>query len=175
MNPEKHRSVEKIRKCKNTVESIEETTNMKLQNITTSHYQLNLCVVKVPSRSGVSNTRPAGRMWPARCICAAREQLKNWEYCKFWSNLAYLRAFLVNCGPQELFTDKLRPAKHFFFGMWPSHKFEFETPGLDHRFLTGVHEPLRAPRRGSWGSAEITSFLFKISSFMHFGVRRHKF
>ncbi len=42
-----------------------------------------------------------------------------------------LRAFLVNCGPQELFSDKLRPAKHCFFGMWPSHKFEFETPGID--------------------------------------------
>jgi hypothetical protein len=28
-------------------------------------------------KPGVSSTRPAGRMWPARCINAAREHLKN--------------------------------------------------------------------------------------------------
>jgi hypothetical protein len=59
--------------------------------------------------------------------------------------------------PARAFSDELRPAKHFFFGMWPSHKFEFETPELErlpeykmiiicrrkviHRFLlrTGQH------------------------------------
>ncbi len=35
------------------------------------------------------------------------------------------------------FSDKLRPAKHFFFGMWPSHEFEFETPAL-----TYTHVPI---------------------------------
>jgi len=27
-------------------------------------------------KSGVSNTRPAGRMWPARCVFAARDIIK---------------------------------------------------------------------------------------------------
>jgi hypothetical protein len=25
----------------------------------------------------------------------------------------------------------LRPAEHFFFGMWPADEFEFETPGIN--------------------------------------------
>ncbi len=41
-----------------------------------------------------------------------------------------LSAFLVICGPQKL-VSKLRPAEHFFCGMWPSDKFEFETPDLE--------------------------------------------
>ncbi len=28
------------------------------------------------NRAGVSNTRPAGRMWPARCVCATRDIIK---------------------------------------------------------------------------------------------------
>ncbi len=66
--------------------------------------------------SGVSNTRPAGRMWPTRCICAARKQLKNWQNYNFWSFLAHFSAFLVNCSPQKLFFNKLRPAEPFFLG-----------------------------------------------------------
>jgi hypothetical protein len=41
------------------------------------------------------------------------------------------RAFLVNCGPLKLFSNKLRPAEQFFGGMRPSNTFEFETPGLN--------------------------------------------
>ncbi len=41
-----------------------------------------------------------------------------------------LSAFLVICGPEKLVSNKLRPAEHFFCGLWPSDKFEFETPGL---------------------------------------------
>ncbi len=31
------------------------------------------------------------------------------------------------CAPPDAF---VRPAEHFFFGMWPSDQFEFETPDL---------------------------------------------
>ncbi len=41
-----------------------------------------------------------------------------------------LRAILVNCGPQNLFSKKLWPAENFFFGMWPSDEFQYETPAL---------------------------------------------
>ncbi len=40
-------------------------------------------------------------------------------------------AFLVNCGPQKLFSYKLWPAEHFFSRMWPFDQFEFETPELE--------------------------------------------
>ena len=36
------------------------------------------------SRPGVSNTRPAGRMWPAKVVYAARGPLKK---CKLWEFL----------------------------------------------------------------------------------------
>jgi hypothetical protein len=43
----------------------------------------------------------------------------------------YLRAFLVNCGRKSFFSNKLRPMDYFFFGMWPSDKFEADTPDLN--------------------------------------------
>ncbi len=42
--------------------------------------------------------------------------------------LLILRSFLVNCRQQKLIFLKMRPEELFFFGMWPSDKFEFETP-----------------------------------------------
>jgi hypothetical protein len=45
-----------------------------------------------------------------------------------------LRTFLVNCGPQKLFSSKLWPAEPSFFGMFPSNKFEFVTPALGSDF-----------------------------------------
>ncbi len=83
--------------------------------------------ILISSAPGFSNTLPAGLMWPARCICAARKHSEKYQNYKFWSKKAYLRASLVNCGPQKLFfLKKLWPAEHFFFGMWPSNIFEFE-------------------------------------------------
>ncbi len=55
---------------------------------------------------------------------------KNDKSIKFDQILLILRAFLVNCGPQKLFSYKLRPVEHSFSRMWPSDQFEFETPGL---------------------------------------------
>ncbi len=36
-----------------------------------------------PVKSGVSNTRLAGRMWPVRCVCEASDNLKRWVNCIF--------------------------------------------------------------------------------------------
>jgi hypothetical protein len=52
---------------------------------------------------------------------------KNNKSVKFDQILYILRAFLVNCSPHKLFLNKLQSTEHFFSGMWPSHKFEFQT------------------------------------------------
>jgi len=38
-------------------------------------------------KAAVSNTQPAGRMWPARGSIAAREHQEKWRLKKYWSNL----------------------------------------------------------------------------------------
>jgi hypothetical protein len=58
---------------------------------------------------------------------------KNEKSIKFDQIYLILRAFLVFCGPQKLFSYKLRHAEHFSSSIWPSNQFEFETPGLDHQ------------------------------------------
>ncbi len=42
------------------------------------YYSQHRCICKSVccARSGVSNKRPAGRMWPAGCVCAARNIIK---------------------------------------------------------------------------------------------------
>jgi hypothetical protein len=56
---------------------------------------------------------------------------KNDKSIKFDQIRLIFRGFLVYCGPQKLFSYKLRPAEHFFSRMWPSDQFEFETPDVD--------------------------------------------
>jgi len=41
-----------------------------------STYTLFMFEPPPPYTPGVANTRPAGRMWPARCVCAARNIIK---------------------------------------------------------------------------------------------------
>jgi hypothetical protein len=41
----------------------------------------------------VSNTRPAGRVWPPTCVCAAMRILKDEKNCNFLSNLDYFERF----------------------------------------------------------------------------------
>jgi hypothetical protein len=65
--------------------------------------------------------------------CGPRTPQKNDKSIKFDQIKLILRAFLVNFGPQKLFSYKLRPAEHFFSRMWPSDQFEFETPALDEK------------------------------------------
>ncbi len=54
-------------------------------------------------------------------LCSPRTSQKLTTFSLF------LRVF-VNHGPQKLFSNKLRPVEHIFFGMWPSDWFIFETP-----------------------------------------------
>ncbi len=108
---------------------------------------------------GVSNTRPT------RCIVAARKHPKNRQNYKFWSNLAYIEGVLVNCGPQKLFSTKLRPAEHFFL----EYEFEFETPGLHGRKLKLICE--------NWVKFSLNTFKFsdtvKMLNLVSFRILTH--
>ena len=82
-------------------------------------------------RSGVSNTRPAGRMWPARSVCAARDIIKITQIiAETTVFLQYKGTFSLLLRPAETFFLLMRPASHFFVKMWPAYETEFETPGL---------------------------------------------
>ncbi len=63
-------------------------------------------------------------------LCGPRTPQKNAKSIMFDQIKPIFRAFLVYCGPQKLFSYKLRPAEHFISRMWPSYQFEFETPGI---------------------------------------------
>jgi hypothetical protein len=56
------------------------------------------------SKTRVSNTRPTGSMWPARCIVRPANISKNWLEYKVWSYLYYFEEFYVNCGQQSIFS-----------------------------------------------------------------------
>ncbi len=79
-------------------------------------------------RAGVSSTRPAGHMWHTRCICAAREHLKKLTILLILNKVSLFKEQFV--ARLSFFLFKLRPGENFFFGMWPSNQFEFETPVL---------------------------------------------
>ncbi len=50
--------------------------NVDLQRCAAPNKTADYQKVKLDIKSGVSNTWPAGRMWPARCVCAARDIIK---------------------------------------------------------------------------------------------------
>jgi hypothetical protein len=50
---------------------------------------------------------------------------------KFWLVLTNL-VYFAGC------PCKLRPVDNFYLGMWPSDKFEFETPGLGQKLYHSV-------------------------------------
>ena len=85
-----------------------------------------------PFRSGVSNTRPAGRMWPAWRVYAARFVIKFPliidKNTVLWGTRVL---FIFYCAPQRHFLLLVRPASSFFIKMLPAYTFEFETPELD--------------------------------------------
>jgi hypothetical protein len=76
------------------------------------------------------------RIWPARCICSTCECLK---ITNFGQILLILRAFLVLQPAKAFFSYKLGSTEHFF-EMWPSNRFEFETPVLDFMFQNEIRE-----------------------------------
>ena len=58
------------------------------------------------SKSGVSNTRLAGRMWPAWCVCAARVIIKSSHFrvkiAVFSAHIVILGHFLPSLATREL-------------------------------------------------------------------------
>jgi hypothetical protein len=92
------------------------------------------------SATGVSNTRPAGRMWPARCVCAARGITKTTQIIDKTTVFSSVRAISAsNCGPRRHFSSKCGP-RAFFVKMWPAYETEFETPVLQH--VWAMSDPL---------------------------------
>jgi hypothetical protein len=85
----------------------------------------NICDNSLPR---VSNTRAA--CGPPYAFARPANVSKTDKIIKVDTILLMMRAFLVNCGPQKLFFNKQQPTEHFFFVMWPSYEYEFETPAL---------------------------------------------
>jgi hypothetical protein len=52
-------------------------TMRRESNLRTSDMGHGKILAKLRLKAGVSNTRPAGRMWPAKGVCAARDSLLN--------------------------------------------------------------------------------------------------
>ena len=91
----------------------------------------NLNCDKLWFRSGVSNTQPAGRMWPAWRVYAARVIIKIPLIIVKTTVLCGIRALFTSfCGPRKHFCLLVRPARSVFIKMWPAYIVEFETPGL---------------------------------------------
>ncbi len=74
-----------------------------------------LCIKSMCKSRGLKH---AGRMWPARSICAAREHLNNWQNYTYLSNLVCFESFSCK--------------------LWPSDTFEFETSVLKGQFPISV-------------------------------------
>ena len=53
------------------------------------------------------------------------------KYCILYFKL-WFQALLAQLWPAVTFFLFMRPASSFLFKMWPSHRFEFETPALHH-------------------------------------------
>ncbi len=80
-------------------------------------------IIKLMGRlymTGVSNTRPAGRVWPPTCVCAAMRILKDEKNCNFFVKFRLfweifklfvaLRSFFpLNCGPRSIISLECGP------------------------------------------------------------------
>jgi len=76
--------------------------------------------------------RPAGRMWPARCVCAARDFINSIQIIAETTVFCSIKALLASyCGPRRHFFSCMRPASPFFGKMWPVYETEFETFALN--------------------------------------------
>ena len=82
-------------------------------------------------KAAVSNTRPAGRMWPARGACAAHELSQKLLNCKFVTKLAFfLNVFSIFISIavhiKAFFKVMKNSVLHlliFFSIMWPAEPF----------------------------------------------------
>ncbi len=81
--------------------------------------------------AGISNTRPAN----------VSKLLILITFSLFW------KLFLKIAAHKSFFSNKLRPAEHFCFEMWPSDGFEFETPDVEKK----IEHQLLFLRSKFWG------------------------
>ena len=107
------------------------------------------------SRTEVSNTRPAGRMWLAWCDFAARVIIDNQMKVPFYYTIYLLR-------PAETFCSICTARGFNFFKILPSYRFEFETPAL--RPLGGFPVKMHCFKQNIWDS------LFMIIHFFQFFI-----
>ena len=54
----------------------------------------------------------------------------GWNCSFMWTQ----STFNPFCGPQRHFFLQMRPASSYYVKMWPSYRFEFETPALYHEY-----------------------------------------
>jgi len=72
-------------------------------------------------------------MWPARCVCAARDIINITQIIAettVFCSVNYKGTFSLLLRPAETFFLLMWPASPFFVKMWPAYETEFETPGL---------------------------------------------
>ncbi len=62
------------------------------------------------SETGISNTRPTGRMWPAMSVIPARITLQIKKLLTI--SLGFFPVFCSKCGPQRHHSLNLRAAEH---------------------------------------------------------------
>jgi len=78
---------------------------------------------KVRSLLFYSNTRPAGRMWPARCVCAARDIINIIQIIAETTVFCSINALLASyCGLRRHFFSCMRPASPFLVKCGPRMK-----------------------------------------------------
>ena len=93
------------------------------------------------SMPGVSNTQPAGRMWPARPFYVARVIIKIILIIVKTIVLCGIRAHFTSfCGPRRHFYLFMWIANSFFIKMWPAYIFQYETPALCQK-KSSLHQP----------------------------------
>jgi len=127
------------------------------------------CLLEVGSRTGLHNTRPVGRMWPAISFLAVREN-------SVAENVAKARLRIITCPfriSSTLWRNRLlRPAASLCWSIWPFELSELCRPVLDYywsliaisAFLTTettahpcYNQTRRAPR-SPWSGAQCTYF-----------------
>jgi hypothetical protein len=104
---------------------------------------------KLWSSAGVSNTRPAGRKGPARCVCAARDIIKITQFIAKTMVFCSIKAFWPPIVARGVIFPQNVAREPFFVKMWPSYETEFETAGLavehsDHDRKVMVLIPVRS-------------------------------
>ena len=100
------------------------------------------------NRQGVSNTWPAGRMWTACRVYAARNIIKIPFLIIQTTVLCDMRVlFTPFCGPRRHFCLIVWPASVIFIKMWPMNMVEFETPVIGKLVLSQSDEKKKREKK----------------------------